>query len=66
MGNDMIENPKSLFSGFIFGSVPKQRLSLQRTILASGICIGARTRDVTGLCTIVANIQLAERFAGEE
>ncbi len=36
---------KSLILGFIFGSVPKQRLLLQRTILASGICIGALVLD---------------------
>jgi diguanylate cyclase (GGDEF)-like protein len=37
----MNKHPKSMFLGFILGSVQKQRLLLQRTILASGICTGA-------------------------
>ncbi len=35
-----------MFSNFIFGSAPKQRLLLQRTMLASGICIGALILDI--------------------
>ena len=42
----MSRYPISLFSGLILGSAPKQRLLLQRTLLASGICIGALILDV--------------------
>jgi diguanylate cyclase (GGDEF)-like protein len=42
----MSRHPTSLFSGLILGSAPKQRLLLQRTLLASGICIGALVLDL--------------------
>lgn len=41
----MNKRQRSLLSDFIFGSAPKQRLLLQRTVLASGIGVGALILD---------------------